>query len=267
MKITSTANPRVKAAAKLRNPRQRARQRRFVINGAREIGRVLDAGLKLDEVYVCEELCASEESRELAARLAKVDAARFEVTAAVYEVLAYGSRMEGVLAVAGVPERRLDELRLPERALVAVLEGIEKPGNIGAVLRSADGAGVSAVIVADGGVDLYNPNAIRASMGTIFSLPVVAASSAETLTWLRKQKLAIFAARVDGAINYTAADLSGRVAIVLGSEAEGLTDVWSGNDITAIRLPMRGIADSLNVSAAAVVVFYESLRQRTARYS
>ena len=121
------------------------------------------------------------------------------------------------------------------------------------------------MIVADGGVDLYNPNAIRASMGTIFSMPVVAASSSETLAWLREQKLAIFAARVDGAIDYTAAELGSRGAIILGSEADGLTDVWRADDIRAIRLPMLGIADSLNISAAAAVLFYEARRQRELR--
>ncbi|HEY2882300.1 MAG TPA: RNA methyltransferase [Pirellulales bacterium] len=263
MKLTSTANPRVKAAAKLRSSRERIAQRRFVINGAREIGRAVDAKIKIDEVFVCPELCTSDDSRRLLPRLQKLDAAQFEVTSSVYDVLAYGSRDDGVLAVAEIPQRALGDLRLRKQPLVAVLEGIEKPGNVGAVLRSADGAGVSAVIVADGGVDLYNPNAIRASLGTIFTMPIAAATSAETLAWLRAQKLQVFAARVDGSVNYTQCDLSGPCVIVLGNEATGLTDVWQGTDITAIALPMRGIADSLNISAAAAVLFYEALRQRS----
>ena len=262
MKITSSANPRVKAAAKLRNPRQRAQQGRFVINGAREIGRALDAGLKLQEVFLCEELCDSADCRKLLPRLKTSAHAQFEVTESVYDVVAYGSREDGVIAVAETPNRKLEHFRLPDRPLVAVLEGIEKPGNIGAVLHSADGAGVSAVIIADGGVDLYNPNAIRASMGAIFTLPVFIATSAETLAWLRSHKLAIFAARVDGSIDYTAADFSRPSAIVLGSESDGLSKTWTGSDITSIRLPMRGISDSLNVSATAAVLFYEALRQR-----
>jgi TrmH family RNA methyltransferase len=146
---------------------------------------------------------------------------------------------------------------------VAVLEKIEKPGNIGAVVRSADAAGVSAVIVADAAGDLYNPNAIRASLGTIFTLPVCAASSAETIAWLRKQKFKIFAARVDGAMDYAACDFAGPCAFILGNEAEGLSGDWHSDDITSIRLPMRGAADSLNVSATAAVLFYEALRQRS----
>jgi RNA methyltransferase, TrmH family len=282
MKITSTANPRVKSVAKLRNPRERAQQGRFVINGVREIGRALDGSLQLQEVYICHEQCDGPECQQLLRRLEKTSAARFEVSAAVYSVLAYGSREEGVLAVAETPQRDLNGLHLPNNPLVAVLEGVEKPGNLGAVLRSADGAGVSAVIAADAGIDLYNPNAIRASLGTIFTLPVVAASSEETIAWLQAQQLKIFAARVDGAVDYTACDFSGPCAIVLGSEAAGLSDAWhsdskngdsksgdakSGDsktgDITTIRLPMRGAADSLNVSAAAAVLFYEALRQRS----
>jgi RNA methyltransferase, TrmH family len=277
MKITSTANPRVKAAAKLRNPRQRAAQGRFMINGVRETGRALDGGMKLQEVYVCPEQCDGAECQQLLRRLEKTGAAWFEVSPAVYSVLAYGSREEGVLAVAETPQRDLNGLRLTGNPLVAVLESVEKPGNLGAVLRSADGAGISAVIAADAGIDLYNPNAIRASLGTIFTLPVVSATSAETLAWLRAQRLKIFAARVDGAVDYTACDFTGPCAIVLGSEADGLSDAWhsdseksdskSGDsktdNITAIRLPMRGTADSLNVSAAAAVLFYEALRQRS----
>ena len=263
MKITSTANPRVKAAAKLRNSAQRAEQGRFMINGVREIGRALDGGIALQEIYVCPEQCSDAEYRELLGRLEKTGAAQFEVSAAVFSVLAYGSRMEGVVAVAEFPQRGLKSLKLSQPAFVAVLEGIEKPGNVGAVVRSADGAGVSAMVVADAGSDLYNPNAIRASLGTIFTLPICAASSAETIAWLREQKLRIFAARVDGAIDYTQCDFTGPCAFVLGSEAEGLSDAWRGDDITSVRLPMRGAADSLNVSATAAVLFYEALRQRS----
>jgi TrmH family RNA methyltransferase len=146
--------------------------------------------------------------------------------------------------------------------LVAVLEGVEKPGNIGAVLRSADAAGVSALIVADCRTDLYNPNTIRASLGTIFTVPVCEAPSGDVLAWLRENKISIIAARVDGTMPYTEVDYRGPTAIVLGSESSGLTSIWNSPDITAIRLPMLGAADSLNVSAAAAVIFYEALRQR-----
>jgi TrmH family RNA methyltransferase len=147
-------------------------------------------------------------------------------------------------------------------ALVAILESVEKPGNLGAVLRSADGAGLDALIAADLRTDLYNPNAIRASLGTIFTLPVAVADSRETLDWLRGRGLAIVAARVDGSVPYTEVDYRRPTAIVFGSEAEGLSEAWRAPDVTAVRLPMLGAADSLNVSAAAAVLFYEARRQR-----
>ena len=144
---------------------------------------------------------------------------------------------------------------MPANPLVAVLEGVEKPGNLGAMLRSADGAGVSALVVADPRTDLFNPNVIRASLGTVFSLPVAAAAPGDVLAWLRGHGLQILAARVEGAVSYTEVDYRRPTAIVLGSEAQGLTSHWSGDDVRAIRLPMLGVADSLNVSAVAAVLF------------
>lgn len=261
--ITSLHNPRVKAAARLRDARHRQKQRRMVIDGAREIARAAAAGVPLEEVYVCPELVHSDEARRLLDELPARVADTFQVTEPVFEKLAFGDRAEGIVAVAAVPSVQLADLRLPADALVAVVEGIEKPGNVGAVLRSADGAGLSALIVADGGTDLYNPAAIRASLGTIFTLPVCQADSAETLAWLRAAGLRIFAARVDGSVPYTRADFRGPAAIVLGSEAGGLSAAWHAADIQAIRLPMLGAADSLNVSATAAILFYEALRQRT----
>jgi TrmH family RNA methyltransferase len=180
----------------------------------------------------------------------------------VFAKVAYGDRAEGVVAVAAVPQASLAELTVPDPALVAVVVGLEKPGNVGAILRSADAAGVNAVIVADGGTDLYNPNAIRASLGTLFTVPLASADSDETLAWLAANQFRAFAARVDGAIEYTQADFRGRTAIVLGSESAGLPAAWQGKNVQAIRLPMCGAADSLNVSATAAVLFYEALRQR-----
>lgn len=297
--ITSVHNPRVKAAVSLRDSRQRHKQQRIIIDGARELLRALHAGVEVVEVFVCEELCRSEECRSLMRKLAEKRSPEIvHVARRVFEKLAFGARSEGVVGVAHPPIMSLDDLshhvgeslrdshsRHGEprpRDLIAVLEGVEKPGNTGAVLRSADAAGVSALIVADGGTDLYNPNAIRASLGTIFTVPVCAASSDEVLAWLQSNNLAIYAARVDAELEYTAADFTRPCAIVLGSEASGLTDIWraegaglavsagatgSASAITPIKLPMLGVADSLNVSATAAVVFYEALRQRGAAIS
>jgi TrmH family RNA methyltransferase len=167
-----------------------------------------------------------------------------------------------VVAVAETPPRTLDELILPPRPLIGVVEGVEKPGNLGAILRSAEGAGVNAIVVADTATDLFNPNIIRASIGTVFAIPVAVASSGEVLAWLRTRAIAIIAARVDGSVDYTRADYSGAVAIALGSEARGLSDAWGELARASVKLPMMGVADSLNVSATAAVLFYEAQRQR-----
>ncbi len=264
--ITSLQNPRVKDAISLRDRRQRRRRGLFLIDGLREISRAAAAGISLEAVFVCHKLLGDKEHESIAilGHAAAKRVEQIEVSAAVFERLAFGDRAEGIVAVARMPRRALDDLKLPACPLVAVIEGVEKPGNVGAVLRSADGAGVSALIVADGATDLYNPNTIRASLGTIFSVPTCTSDSTATRDWLTNKRLTIFAARVDAKLDYTDVDFSGPAAIVLGSEATGLSTIW--NEAAApIRLPMRGIADSLNVSAAAAVLFYETLRQRTAR--
>jgi TrmH family RNA methyltransferase len=166
------------------------------------------------------------------------------------------------VAIVATPTAGLADVILPQDPLVVVAEGIEKPGNLGAVIRTADGAGASAVIAADPRTDLFNPNAIRASLGTIFAMPVVAASSAETLAWLIGHGIRPVAARVDAPAAYTDVDLRGPLAIVLGSEAGGLSAVWTDPTVVPVAIPMHGIADSLNVSIAAAVLLYEARRQR-----
>jgi len=260
--ITSPHNPRVKEAFRLRDRRHRDKQQRILIDGAREIGRAIEGGVRLLEVFACPTLCKRDDARRLLERLPETAAEVLEVAEPVFQKLAFGDRAEGVLAVAHMPNPTLSQLTLAEPPLVAVLEGVEKPGNLGAVIRSADGAGLSALLVADPRTDLYNPNTIRASLGTVFTLPVGTAASDEALDWLRSKRLAIYAARVDGARPYTEVDFRPPSALVLGSEAEGLTPRWAGPEIIEIRLPMLGKADSLNVAAAATVLFYEAMRQR-----
>jgi TrmH family RNA methyltransferase len=186
----------------------------------------------------------------------------FDVSSELFSKLAFGEREDGIVAVAETPRRALSDLQLPANPLVAVLEALEKPGNVGAILRSADAAGLDAVIIADGRTDLYNPNTIRASLGTVFRQNVCEASSAATIQWLGERGVSILAARPDAKTLYTEADLRGPTAIVLGSEAVGLSGAWDAATATAVRLPMHGLADSLNVSTTAAVLFYEALRQR-----
>ncbi len=216
------------------------------------------------EVFIAESLAGDGDAKWVLERLATLPVKQSRVVPLVFEKLAFGSRAEGLVAIVNTPQRRLADIKLPAKPLVAVIEGIEKPGNVGAVVRSADAAGVSALIVAGGGTDLFNPNAIRASLGTLFKVPIAAAPPQAVFDWLMGQRLAIFAARVDAESVYTDVDLTQPAAIILGSESAGLTDVWRRPEVTAVRIPMRGSADSLNISAAAAVTFYEAARQRLA---
>jgi TrmH family RNA methyltransferase len=263
--ITSVSNPRIKEAAKLRDRRQRERQGRFAIDGARELLRAVGAGVRIVEAFVCPELCAGPEGQQAAAALDGGVRDCWQVTPEVFAKLAYGQRLEGVLAIAEATRPRLSDLRVASGTLIAVVAGLEKPGNVGAVLRSADAAGVAAVIVADPQTDLCNPNCIRASLGTIFTMPVAQATADEALAWLRERGARMLAARVDAERLYTDVDWRGDVAVVLGSEATGLSAEWQAGDVVPIKLPMRGAADSLNVSATAAVLFYEALRQRESK--
>lgn len=263
--IRSAANPRVKAWLRLRDRRERERTGLTLVDGTREVGRALAAGAVVEELLVGPTAHASEEGRRVLELAAAARVPSITVSAAVEARLAFGDRVDGVVAVLRVPSLALDRIVLPADPLVVVVEGIEKPGNLGAVLRSADGAAADAVIVADARTDPYNPNAIRASLGTIFSVPLAVGPSATVRDWCRDHHLEVVAARVDASSVYSDAELTGRVAIVLGSEAEGLGDAWRGSDVVAVHLPMRGVADSLNVSVAAAVLLYEARRQRDAR--
>jgi TrmH family RNA methyltransferase len=264
MIISSVHNPRIKAAVRLRDRHGRNDQGRIIVDGVREIGRALAAGVNVVELYCFDGICNDADHRQLIDRAKHGKAEVIEVSPHVMEKLSFGQRVEGVVAIAETPRRTLQELSLPDEPLIAVVEGIEKPGNLGAIVRTADAAGVSAVLIADGGTDLYNPNAIRASLGAIFTVPVVSLASEVAIRWLGQNGFQLFAARVDGDSDYTEVDYRGKAAIILGSEAHGLSAKWRSADIKSVRLPLLGTVDSLNLSATAAVLFYEALRQRRA---
>ena len=276
--IRSTSNPRVKNAAALRESRRRRKTGEFLIDGAREIVRAQKSRIMLKEAYVSvsddwsgsfADLNISDELKQLLCRWEEDRFPVWPVARSVFARLAFGDRDEGVVVLAEEPRRNFDlfEKRIGKSPLLAVLERIEKPGNIGAVFRSADGAGVDGVILADCGHDLWHPNTIRSSLGTVFRIPSVTAPAAEVIAWLRARNYRIAMAICDAAKPYSEIDYTGPTAIVLGSEDEGLTGLWhdrsvTGPDSAAIVLPMRGIADSLNISNAAAVLFYHALLQR-----
>ena len=263
--VSSRQNPRFKAALALRDARDRRQQGRILVDGAREIGRALDANVGLVEAWVAPDRVRTAAAGRLLPRLATA-AEVVETTPELLARLAYGERDEGIVAVFEMPPTSLEHIAtdLPESALIAVVEGVEKPGNLGALLRSADGAGVDAVIAADPVGDVWNPNAIRASVGTIFSLPLAVCSADEALAFLRRREVTVAAAWVDGATEYDRVDLTGPVALVVGAESSGLTAAWSAADVLRVSIPMLGLADSLNVSASAAILFYEARRQRRA---
>jgi TrmH family RNA methyltransferase len=263
-RITSARNPRLKQAIKLRQPRARARQGRILIDGEREIALALRAGVEVDELFVDFERLGDAASSEWLRMLAAEGILIWALTAELLGKLGYAGRDDQPVATARAPHRVLSELPLGQSPLLVVLEGIEKPGNVGAIVRTADGADADGVIIADGRTDLFNPNAIRASRGTLFSMPLCAASAGDVVAWLRANRLQVCVARVDAERTYDSADLRQGTAIVLGSETLGVTSVWHDASFHAIRLPMAGAADSLNVSATAAVLLYEANRQRRA---
>jgi TrmH family RNA methyltransferase len=261
--VSSRQNPRFKAALALRDARERRARGRLLVDGAREIGRALAAGVVLVETWLAPDRVRSEAARALLPRLGSA-APVVETTPELLARLAYGDRDEGIVAVFQAPTTDLGRLELPPTPLVAVVERVEKPGNLGALLRSADGAGVDAVIVADPVSDVWNPNTVRASLGTVFTLPLAVASASEALAFLKAAEIPVFAAWVDGDADYDRVDLTGPTALVVGAETSGLSDTWQGPGVTAVSIPMLGVADSLNVSASAAVLFYEARRQRRA---
>jgi TrmH family RNA methyltransferase len=261
--ISSRHNPRFRDALALRDARDRRRLGRLLVDGAREVRRALEAGVTVREAWVAaERLDPQAHAAVLALEGAGVDVV--PATPDLVDRLAFGQRHEGLVAVVDAPPARLADLRPTDDPLLVVLDGVEKPGNVGAVVRSADGAGADAVILADPLSDPWNPNAVRASLGTVFGVPLAVCPAAEALDWLRQHGVAIVTARVDGTLDYDRVDMTGPTALVLGSEARGLEAAWSGPDITTVRIPMLGRADSLNVSVTAAILLYEARRQRRA---
>ena len=259
MVISSGQNPKVKEVLALQQKSsERRRTGLFVVEGRRELAHCVEMGLRVESVFVCEEM-----EGVVASQLALAAAERvYEVTRGVYEKMAYRGSTEGVMAVVHERRLRLEDLVLGEDALVMVVERVEKPGNLGAMLRSADAAGVDAVLVCDALTDLYNPNLIRSSVGAVFTVPCVVCGSEECIAFLKRRGIRILTAQLQDSHLYYDTDMRGGVAIVMGTEATGLTERWREAADAHIRIPMLGRLDSLNVSVSAAVLLYEAVRQR-----
>jgi TrmH family RNA methyltransferase len=262
LEISSTANPRIKRLVKLRQKSHRDNEHVTVIEGYRENRRAIDNGHPPTELYFCSDLFQDPGSEKLLADAAAQGASLFACHAPVFRKAAYREGPDGLLSVAPAVGIPLNALTLSETPFLVVAQAIEKPGNLGTILRSADGAGADAVIVCDRCTDINNPNVVRASMGTLFSVPVVETSTEELLPWLHRHGIQTLAATPHATRTYSEVDLTGPVAVVVGTENEGLTNRWMDEASLAVRIPMQGKADSLNVATATTILLYEVLRQR-----
>ena len=262
--ITSLANSKIKNVVKLRQRSHRDDLGLMIIEGYRELKRALDNDHRPAELFFCEDMFHGGHEQELVDRCRDADANIFPCTSPVFTKMSYRDRPEGLLAVAPQVRGSLEDLSAPESGLFVVAEAVEKPGNLGTILRSADAAGVDAVLVCDRCTDLNNPNVVRASIGALFSLPVVEASTADTLAWLRNRGVQILATSPHADALYTEVDMVRGTAVVIGAEQYGLSETWLKEADVQVRIPMMGQADSLNVASACTILLYEALRQRTA---
>lgn len=256
--LSSTQNPKIK---KLLALQQKSSLRRetglFVVEGRREIQQCIDAGYEIDTLYI-----RAKENEAVVPADLPADINACFVSPHVYERIAYRESTEGVIAVVHTRSRTLEELSFKGNPLLMVLERVEKPGNLGAIMRSADAAGADAVIVCDPLTDLFNPNLIRASLGAVFSVPCVACTSEECIRYLKEHHIRILTAQLQDSSLYYDTDMTAPTAIVMGTESTGLTTVWREAADAHIRIPMNGRLDSLNVSVSAAVLLYEAVRQR-----
>ena len=254
--ITSARNPKIKALLTLQEKSKARREEGlFIVEGRRELEHCAAAGFRIRSLFICPAIAG-----DILAELPDADV--FEVSEEVYRKIAYREGTEGIVAEVYAKERRLEDIVLSEHPLVVVLESVEKPGNLGAVLRSADAAGADAVIICDPATDLYNPNLIRASVGSVFTRQVAVATSEETIAWLRAHDIAILTAQLQDSVWYYDTDMRRGTALVMGTEATGLTAVWREAADRHIRIPMLGRLDSLNVSVSAAILLFEAVRQR-----
>lgn len=267
--ISSRQNNRIKEVVKLNKRRQRDERQATLVEGDREVERALAAGIVPLEAYICPQLCDNQSIvQQLSAFEENGRTQLYEVAPDVFEKMAYREESGGVLLVVPYFSKDLSAISQVQPTFVAIVEGVEKPGNLGAIMRTADGAGVDAIIVcanpqsAQSGTDIHNPNAIRASLGTIFHVPIVQTTTANAIDWLHQQQIQIVATTPDGATHYHEIDMLRPTAIVMGGEAYGLSETWLRAADQRAVIPMKGIADSLNLATSTALLLYEVVRQR-----
>lgn len=258
--ITSLQNQRIKNVVKLTvDARERRSQNLFVVEGARELSLAITGGYTIQSLFVCEEFI-NQSSKDLIDKLRRISVEK--VNTEVFQKMAYRDQSDGVIAVMEASHMSLNDIQLPDNPFIIALEAVEKPGNLGAILRTADAAQVDAVIVCDPACDIYNPNTIRSSIGCVFTQQVVTCTSNEAYQWLKQNEINIFAAELTASQWYHETDFTKPSAIVMGTEAVGLSDFWLKNADRRIKIPMRGYIDSLNVSVSTAILTFEAMRQR-----
>ena len=260
--LTSAKNPRIKQVCSLRERKERDKEGVTILEGYRELSRAHLLGIRIRECYFCPELFLGENEYSLLEDLQKSGAEVFQTTEAILTKLAYRDRPEGLIAVAEMRKKGLESIPLKENGLYLVAETIEKPGNLGSILRSADAVNATGVIICNRQTDIFNPNVIRASTGAIFSVPLAETSSEEAMEFLRKNGIKTLAATPHTDKIYTETDMTGPIAIVVGAEQFGLSDYWMNGADLQVVIPMLGKMDSLNVATAATLLLYEAARQR-----
>ncbi len=260
--ITSIQNPKIKNAFHLFKRRERDKTGLFLIEGYRELLRAYEGGFSLETLYICEELFLGTNEKDLIEKFEALGVLVFPTNEKVFSHLSYRDRPDGLIAIARQKSLSLEELRLQPNPLLIIAESIEKPGNLGSIIRSSDAAGADGVIVCDKCTDLFNPNVVRSSVGTLFTVPIAEESSQNTFDWLKKENIAIVAATPSASDIYYDADLRGPIAIAVGTEQYGLSKLWLERADIRIKIPMLGKADSLNVATATTLLLFEALRQR-----
>lgn len=255
--ITSSANPKFKRLiALLQKSSERRESALFTVEGVREISHCIEAGYKPDCIFFCPDIVSEETLPQCR---------HFALSAGLYAKAAYREGTEGAIGVFQAIEHPLSSLHLKDNPLIAVLESVEKPGNLGAVLRTCDAAGADALIICDPRTDLYNPNLIRASIGAVFAVPTAVCTTAQAITFLKSKGIRILTAQLQDSSLYYDCPMTKGTAIVMGTEATGLSDKWRQAADAHIRIPMLGKLDSLNVSVSAAILLYEAVRQRNDR--
>jgi len=258
--ISSNQNPGIKNIVSLQKNSERRKQKLFTIEGTRELEKAIQADYEIAQIYFSEDIISQEQLIDLVGR--DTNARVFRVTGHVYNKIAYREHSGGVIALAKPKEHSLKSVIVSENPLIVVIDGIEKPGNLGAIFRTADAAGIDLMIVTDPATDLYNPNAIRASLGCVFTVPVAIATVEESTAWLKNHGIHIYCSALQASVPYNMPDYTKSCALVMGTEASGLSGVWLGHSASNIIIPMAGTADSLNVSTAAAILIFEARRQR-----